>query len=71
MAPQLIGTKGASRRELRRWMARAMSSLPVPLSPWTRTVASVLATRWMIRKISRIARVLPRMASNRTAVSWA
>ena len=31
-------------RGLRRWMARASSSLPVPVSPWISTVASVGAT---------------------------
>ena len=36
------------------WMARAISSLPVPLSPSMRTVASVLATRWITAKISRM-----------------
>ena len=38
-APQLRLTKGPSRRELARWMARAANSLPVPLSPWTSTAA--------------------------------
>ena len=44
MAPQLTATKGASRRGERAWMARATSSLPVPLSPVMSTVELVGAT---------------------------
>ena len=44
IAPQLIGTKGPSARALSRWIARAASSLPVPLSPSTSTGASTVAT---------------------------
>src|SRR5439155_1057766 len=44
MAPQLTGMKGRSARGLAAWMARATSSLPVPLSPMMRMVASVTAT---------------------------
>ena len=32
-----MGTKGPSLRRLMAWIARATSSFPVPLSPWTRT----------------------------------
>ena len=40
-------------------MARATSSLPVPLSPWIRIVTSVSAT-WRIRaKTSRMAALWP------------
>ena len=49
-APQATSTKGLSRRPLRRWMARAMSDLPVPLSPVIRTVALVSATLSTISK---------------------
>ena len=38
-APQATSTNGLSRRALRRWMARAISDLPVPLSPVISTVA--------------------------------
>src|SRR5207245_1727054 len=38
MAAQLILTKVRSRRGLRLWMARAKSSLPVPVSPRSSTV---------------------------------
>ena len=46
-AATLTATKGASRRGLWRCTARATSSLPVPLSPVTSTVACVCAT-WAI-----------------------
>ena len=46
-APQWIGTNARSARTDCSWMARATSSLPVPLSPRTSTVESVGATRSM------------------------
>jgi hypothetical protein len=61
-AAQLIATKGPLCRALIPWMARATSSLPVPLSPVTSTVASVEATRSMRLRISRIARLDPTSA---------
>src|SRR5258708_2729267 len=44
IAAQLTLTKAREERRDRRWIARARSSLPVPVSPVTRTVASVGAT---------------------------
>jgi hypothetical protein len=44
-AVQLTGTKGVVLRVEWLWMARATSSLPVPDSPTTSTVALVGATR--------------------------
>jgi hypothetical protein len=44
MAAQLTLTKTFSERRERLWMARAISSLPVPVSPAMRTVESVGAT---------------------------
>ena len=44
MALQLTATNGLLRRGLASWMARASSSLPVPLSPVISTRASVPAT---------------------------
>ena len=41
IAAQLIATNGPSARGLSAWSARANSSLPVPLSPSSSTVASV------------------------------
>lgn len=43
-APQLTATNGPLRRPLRLWMWRATSSLPVPVSPMIRTLASLGAT---------------------------
>ena len=37
-AAQLMATKGREARGLLSWIARAANSLPVPLSPWKRTV---------------------------------
>ena len=42
---QFTFTSGLPERPLRRWTSRATSSLPVPLSPRTRTAESVGATR--------------------------
>ncbi len=47
IAAQLIATNGPPCRLLRRWMARATISLPVPLSPVMSTVALTGATRSM------------------------
>ena len=44
-APQFTATKGPVQRGEFAWSARAMSSLPVPLSPVTRTVASLRLER--------------------------
>ena len=53
-AAQFTGRKGPSARSDSWWIARATSSLPVPVSPVTSTVASVGATRAMISKTARI-----------------
>jgi hypothetical protein len=45
MAAQLTSTKLLPARGDRAWIARATTSLPVPLSPLINMVASVLATR--------------------------
>ena len=45
MAAQLTFTNAADARALSLWIARLMSSLPVPLSPVMRTLAFVGATR--------------------------
>ena len=49
-APQLTATSGPSARPLPSWMARATSSLPVPVSPRMSTVASLAATRAISRR---------------------
>ncbi len=45
IAPQLTARKGRPRRRLRSCTVRATSSLPLPLSPVTRTVTAVPETR--------------------------
>ena len=45
----LTTTNGRSARALRRWIAWATSSLPVPESPWIRTVDRLPATCSMNR----------------------
>src|SRR6476619_68614 len=50
MAEQLISTKALSQRGLMSWIARAASSLPVPVAPVMSTEASVGATRWITEK---------------------
>ena len=45
MAEQLMSTKVLLRRGLMSWIARAASSLPVPVAPVMSTEASVGATR--------------------------
>ena len=54
-------TKGPRARSLRVWMARATSSLPVPLSPWIRIVCSPGATRSTSRCSSWIGALRPRI----------
>ena len=44
MAPQSMGTRGRPWRPLSSWRARATSSLPTPVSPWTSTVKFEAAT---------------------------
>ena len=56
MAPQLITVKPPSLRALRRWMARARTSLPVPGSPVSRIGVWWRATRLAMSRMSRIAR---------------
>ena len=45
MAAQFTATKGLSRRGPEKWMERASSSLPTPVSPWMSTVVSMLGHR--------------------------
>src|SRR5437764_10724082 len=52
MAPQLTGTNGLPRRGLAVWMKRANTSLPVPVSPVSSTVASLAAMRAHVRLVS-------------------
>jgi hypothetical protein len=45
-AAQETATNGLAARSPELWMARAIISLPVPLSPWISTVLRRLATSW-------------------------
>ena len=61
IAAQLTLMSGMSRCALRSWIARATSSLPVPVSPVMSTVLLVSATRSARRMMSSIARLRPMM----------
>src|ERR1041384_3835556 len=50
IAEQLMSTKALLRRGLMSWIARAASSLPVPVAPVMSTEASVGATRSITEK---------------------
>ncbi len=54
MAPQLIGINGPFLRKLASWMARATSSLPVPLSPVIKIGTSETATFRIVAKTACI-----------------
>ncbi|PYQ01883.1 MAG: hypothetical protein DMF82_17775 [Acidobacteria bacterium] len=60
-AAQLTLMRGISRCALRSWMARATSSLPVPVSPVISTVLRACATSSSCRITSWIARLRPTM----------
>ena len=64
MAAQLMGTNGRVARFEFAWMARAISSLPVPLSPVINTVTSVGATRTSLVSSSRIGAERPTRLSS-------
>ena len=61
-AAQFSATKGMPERPLRRWISRATSSFPVPLSPLMSTETSVGATRSTISKIFFMTGLVPTMA---------
>ena len=70
MAPQLMAMKGPWRRALRLWMAWANISLPVPLSPRSRTLLSLLEA--CVPIWTALARALPLpMMSSKVKVAWA
>ena len=58
-APQFSDRKGPSLRPESSWMKCAMTSFPVPDSPWMSTVLSVGATCSASRSTSRNGRALP------------
>ena len=59
IAVQLIGTKGLSARLPWKWIVRATTSLPVPLSPLIKTLLRLCAICRMSAKISRMAGLVP------------
>src|ERR1700676_490664 len=61
MAAQFTFTNGPFDRALHLWMASAISSLPVPVSPLINTVASVGATTRTMSSTRRRAALLPTM----------
>ncbi len=71
-AAQLTATRARRARRERRWMARATSSLPVPVSPVISTVVSVAATLSTSARVSRRASEVPMISSNieRSSISW-
>ena len=71
-APQATSTNGLSRRPLRRWIARAIIDLPVPLSPVISTVARVSATLSIMSNIRSMRWSWPTMFSMpKRRSSWA
>ena len=67
MAAQLIAVKPRSGRGLMRWIARASTSLPVPLSPVISTVVVWRATRLASSSRSRMARLSATTRSRTTS----
>ena len=67
IAPQLIVTNGLPARGERRWISRAISSLPVPVSPVISTEMSVGAIFSTLRKTSCIGGDVPTISPKRTA----
>ena len=64
MAAQFNLTKGRPHLELMLWIACAMSSLPVPVSPWINTVEPVGATRSTCSSTASSAELLPMICWN-------
>ncbi len=72
MAARFTGMNGPSARPDSRWIIRASSSLPVPLSPRMRTVASSAATLRTRSRISRMLRLGPvTKGRSRSSATWA
>src|SRR5262245_35092261 len=69
IAAQLTLTNGRAARRDRRWMARATSSLPVPVSPLISTVESVGATLLTSARAACRAGEVPTRSSNTAGVS--
>ena len=68
-AAQLTVMNGPFARCASRWIARATSSLPVPLSPAMNTVVSVAATFSTVRRTAAILSPPPTSSANLPSVS--
>ncbi len=64
-APQLTETRGPFARGLAAWIAWAISSFPVPVSPSSRTGASAFAARRTSSATGRSPLLQPTMGSSR------
>src|SRR5580692_2744514 len=64
MAAQFSLMNGRPHRGLMLWIARAINSLPVPVSPWINTVELVGATRLTPSSTASSAGLLPMSCSN-------
>ena len=64
-AEQFWAMNCLSRRGPLKWSARAISSLPVPFSPWTRTVTSLATSLSSSPYSRRIGSLLPMMSAKR------
>ena len=69
IAAQFSAMKGPALRAPTRWMVRATTSLPVPVSPVINTVASLSATRPMVFCTSRMLLLEPIRSSGTLSVS--
>lgn len=67
MAPQLMATNGPVWRGLLSWTACAINSLPVPDSPWIRTVAFVPAAFRIAALSRKMALLSPMMLGKRSS----
>jgi hypothetical protein len=70
MAPQLMTMKGPLARLERLWISRAMSSLPVPVSPVMSTDTSVGATFCTLLNTFIIESQLPMISPKRCSLSF-
>ena len=68
IAPQLTVMNGPFARFERRWISRAISSLPVPVSPVISTLMSVAATFCSLRNTSIIDAQAPMISPKRLSL---
>ena len=68
---QLMAIKGLCALRLLRWIARATSSLPVPVSPVIRTVVSFGATLAIVSRIAQMLSLSPKISCGPSSCSTA